>query len=106
MKEGVREERDRERNEGRKQRKYKTEGEKRRVLLQIIYTVLCLHWQTEGRLTYHIGVSKQMTSVPGTLRSMMNAFNDLNNAIRPLLAYAEDVAEEVRIILCGWLTSV
>lgn len=55
---------------------------------------------------YHVGVSTEMTSVPGTLQSMMNAFNHLNEAIRALLVDAEDVAEKVRIILCGWLTSV
>ena len=55
---------------------------------------------------YRVGVSTEMTSVPGTLQNMMNAFNHLNEAIRALLVDSEDVAEKVSIIPCDWLTSV
>ena len=55
---------------------------------------------------YHVGVSTEMTSVPGILQNMMNAFNHLNEAIRALLVGSEDVAEKVHIVPCDWLTSV
>ena len=45
-----------------------------------------------------MGVSTEMTSVPGTLQNMMNAFNHLNEAIRALLVGSEDVGEKVSII--------
>jgi len=88
-------------------RKEKERGwERGRKVSRIILSVLCLHWQTEGKQAYHVGVSTEMASVPMTLQSMMNAFNHLNKAIRALLVDAEDVAEKVRMIPCGWLTSV
>ena len=86
--------------EGRKEKK--GDGKE---FLELSYLSCVLHWQTEGKQVYHVGVSTEMASVPVTLQSMMNAFNHLNKAIRALLVDAEDVAEKVRMILCGWLTS-
>ena len=68
-----------------------------RLELQLSSTVFYTQ-QTEGKQVYHVGVSTEMTSVPGTLQNMMNAFNHLNEAIRALLVGSEDVAEKVSII--------